>query len=322
MFQLANGVRMSSGFAFQQPQGKGFAMHGVSEGDYELLAQASRAPGDFSVSEPHRITVKGSDLTGIELTLKPLASISGRVILEKSEAAECKNKRQPLFSETLLIARRSDKSTPADQPRLMSFFISQGSPTKEGEFQLRNLAPGAYNLGARFFARYWYLRSISRDTPLAPSTVNKPGPAKRQIDLAKDGVLVKFGERQRDVTLTLTEGAGSLRGKINLAAGETIPPKLHVHLVPSEKENAEDVLRYFSDEVQADGSFNLSNLPPGRYWAIALVAGAKESQLKTTIRLPEEKELRARLRRSAEAAKTEIELKPCQNITDYSLSRR
>lgn len=321
MFQLANGVRMMSNLAFQQPQGKGFAMHGVSDGDYELLAQASRPPGDISVSEPYRFTVKGSDITGIELTLKPLGSISGRVILEKSEAAECKNKRQPLFSETLLIARRSDKSTPADQSRLMSFFISQGSPTKEGEFQLRNVAPGAYNLNARFFARYWYLRSIYRDTPLAPATVNKAGASKRP-DLAKDGLLVKFGERQRDVTFTLSEGAGSIRGTITLVPGESIPPKLHVHLVPSEKENAEDVLRYFSDEVQADGSFNLSNLPPGRYWAIALIAGAKESQLETAIRLPEEKELRARLRRAAEAAKTEIELKPCQNISDYSLSKR
>ncbi len=321
MFQVANGVRVQSGFAFQQPGAKGFAITGVSEGDYELLAQASRASGDISVSEPHRFTVKGSNMTGIELSLKPLGSILGRVNLEKSESAECRNKRQPLFSETLLVARRSEKSTPPEQPRLISFLASQGSPTKDGEFQLRNLAPGTYNLSARFFARYWYLRSISREAPPS-ATANKPVIAKRQLDLARDGVLIKFGERQRDVIFTLTEGAGSIRGKIDLAPGETIPAKLHVHLIPAEKESAEDVLRYFSDEAASDGFFNLSNLPPGRYWAVAVVAGAKESHLQTAIRLPEEKELRARIRRTAEAAKNEIELKPCQNITDYSLSRR
>jgi len=37
------------------------------------------------------------------------------------------------------------------------------------------------------------------------------------------------------------------------------------------------------------------------------------------LRLPDERESRARLRRDAEAAKIEIEFKPCQNLTDYQL---
>jgi hypothetical protein len=35
------------------------------------------------------------------------------------------------------------------------------------------------------------------------------------------------------------------------------------------------------------------------------------------MRAPDETETRARLRRDAEAAKVEIELKPCQNVTDF-----
>jgi hypothetical protein len=38
------------------------------------------------------------------------------------------------------------------------------------------------------------------------------------------------------------------------------------------------------------------------------------------LRTPNETEMRARLRREAEAAKTEIELKPCQTVNDYKLS--
>ncbi|HKO98881.1 MAG TPA: carboxypeptidase regulatory-like domain-containing protein [Pyrinomonadaceae bacterium] len=320
--QISNGVRMSSGFAFQPPGRTGFAFYGVSDGDYELMAQAS-PQGEVSVSEPRRITVKGANVSGIELSVRPLGSIRGRVALEKSDAPECKNKRQPLFSETLVVARRNEKATRPDEPRLMMFFAAQGSPTKAGEFQLRNLAPGQYNLGARFFARYWYLRSISKEAPLAPaSAANKTGTGKRQIDLARDGLFIKFGERPENVTFVLTEGAGSLRGKVNVGSGESIPGKLYVHLVPVEKENTENVLRFFAVEVKSDGTFSLNNLPPGRYWTFARVASQDESHLETAVRTPEGKELRTRLSKLAEAVKTELDFKPCQNVTNYSLPYR
>lgn len=82
---------------------------------------------------------------------------------------------------------------------------------------------------------------------------------------------------------------------------------------------AEDVLRLFALMVSNDGSFALNNLPPGRYWAIAKTAGQNESNVISRLRLPDEAEARVKLRQEVEAAKTEIELKPCQNVTNYSL---
>jgi len=318
LVQIINGMPMSSGFTFQPPGSKGYAFYGIADGDYDLVAQSSIGTGDVALSEPRRISVKGADISGIELVVKPLSSITGRVALEKSEAAECKNKRQPLFSETLIVARRNEKDAPKDQPRLFSFFASQGAPTKAGEFQLRNMGPGKYNLGLRFFARYWYLRSITRDAPAAATSSAKTK-AIRRTDLARDGLELKFGEGPKDVTFTLTEGAGSLRGTIKLGAGEAVPPRLYVHLVPAEKENAEDVLRFFSDQVEADGTFALNNLPPGRYWTVARISGADESQLETRTRAPGESGLRTQIRSAAEAVKTELEFKPCQNVIDYPL---
>jgi len=35
------------------------------------------------------------------------------------------------------------------------------------------------------------------------------------------------------------------------------------------------------------------------------------------LRLPDETELRTKLRRDGEAAKLQIEFKPCQNVTEY-----
>ena len=55
---------------------------------------------------------------------------------------------------------------------------------------------------------------------------------------------------------------------------------------------------------------------PGRYWILA--QPAIESPL-TKLRLPDEIETRLRLRRAAEAGKTEIEFKPCQNVVDYKV---
>jgi hypothetical protein len=89
--------------------------------------------------------------------------------------------------------------------------------------------------------------------------------------------------------------------------------------VPAEKENVEDVLRLFAGEVNSDGTFALNNLPPGRYWAVARVAADNETQSVAKLRSPDEVETRAQIRRAAEAAKTEIEFKPCQNVSDYRL---
>jgi hypothetical protein len=38
------------------------------------------------------------------------------------------------------------------------------------------------------------------------------------------------------------------------------------------------------------------------------------------LRLPESLEARAKLRRAAETQKKDLELKPCQNLTDYALT--
>ncbi len=64
----------------------------------------------------------------------------------------------------------------------------------------------------------------------------------------------------------------------------------------------------------------LNNLAPGRYLIVAQPALDSASSPLTKLRLPDETETRAKLRRDAEASRTEIEFKPCQNVTDYQLT--
>ena len=98
-----------------------------------------------------------------------------------------------------------------------------------------------------------------------------------------------------------------------------MPAKLTMNLVPAEKESAEDVLRFFATPINSDRTFAFNNLPPGRYWALARVVNDAETQFNVDLRSPEGAEQRSQLRRAAEAAKTSIELKPCQNLTNYEL---
>jgi hypothetical protein len=310
---IVNGVSQWNKSSFQTPGTRGFAIAGIADGDYDLTAQTFFPGVGMVISEPRRIKVRGADVTGVELTTKPLGSISGRVALEESKVPECKGKRRPLFGETLVTPWHNEKDAPKDKPQ---FLWSLGTPTipdKQGDFILSNLAPGQYRFNTRFFARYWYLQSISLPSS---TTAVRTTPANRPTDAARNWTTIKSGERVSGLTITLAEGAASLHGQIKTSESQKLPARLFVYLVPTEREKAEDVLRFFALLVSPDGSFSLNNLPPGSYWAIARPAG---EDVQSKLRLPDQSEARAKLRQEGEAAKTEIELKPCQNVTNYSL---
>jgi hypothetical protein len=64
----------------------------------------------------------------------------------------------------------------------------------------------------------------------------------------------------------------------------------------------------------------VNNLAPGRYWIVAQPAHDVAMSSLAKLRLPDQAEIRAKLRRDAEDSKTEIEFKPCQNVMDYELT--
>jgi hypothetical protein len=314
---ISKGVSQWNYSSYQSPGSQGFSFYGIPDGDYDVVAQAYYPGGVSALSEPRRAMVRGADITGIELVVKPMGTILGRMELEKSKAPECKGKRPPEFAETLITAWHNEKNDSKDKPQ---FPWSLGAPTfpdKNGDFVLQNLASGQYRIHTRPFARYWYLQSILI-RPAAASSAKAPQ-ANRAVDAARNWTTVKAGERVSGLVITLAEGAASLKGQITLAEGQKLPPKSFIYLVPAELDKADDVLRFFSSLIAADGSFALNNLPPGRYWAIAKGAAETESNVLSKLRLPDEPEARAKLRREAEGAKSETELKPCQNVTGYQL---
>jgi Carboxypeptidase regulatory-like domain len=316
---ILNGASQASYTIFQPPAARGFAFSGVADGEYDVMAQQYSAAGGWIVSEPRRIQVRGADVTGLELITKPLASIAGSLVLEDSKLPECAGKRRPLLSETVIGPWHNEKTMPKDQPPFLYGFGAPTLPDKDGSFVLRNLAPAQYRFNVRPLAKYWYLKSISWPTAVASASAKTTAPD-RPRDAARNWTNVRMGERLTGLTITFAEGAASLRGQVEAGEGKKLSSRMFVYLAPAEPDKAEDIVRYFVSLAAEDGSFALTNLPPGRYWLTAETAGESDSNMMSKLRLPDETELRAKLRRDGEAAKLQIEFKPCQNVTDYHLA--
>jgi hypothetical protein len=214
-----------------------------------------------------------------------------------------------LFAETLVYPQRHEKDVENDEEMYARMGLHLGMVDENGAFVLRNLPPGRYRYEPRFFARYWYLQSIA--VPAKP----------QKIDAAANWTTLKSGEQLANVTITLAEGAASIRGRLAVAEGAAVPAGMVVYVIPSEPDKTEDVLRYFVTEIASDGTFALNNLAPGKY--LALTQTNVDAQIATPAKLrqPEASTARTKLRRTAEIQKIEIELKPCQNLTDYRLKQ-
>jgi hypothetical protein len=298
---------------FQAIGSRGFSFNGIGDGEYDLIAQETTSNQNsttpaFALSESKRVTVKGADVTGIELAPRLLGSISGKISIESSKAPECEGKRAPLLTETIVRLQRPEKDTDKDNFFQTRMFISSASPDASGAFVLRNVVPGKYRFEPMFYARYWYLQSITTSTGAA-----KP----QKIDASANWTTLKSGEQLSNLTITLAQGAASIRGRVPAPEGAATPGGTSVYLVPGEPDKADDVLRYFVSGVGDDQTFAFNNLPPGKY--LALVDSPAPTLAK--LRQPEFASSRATIRRRAEVKKNAIDLKPCQNLSDFQLKQ-
>jgi hypothetical protein len=297
--------------SYQADNQRGFMLQGVDDGDYSITAVSQRAKDEFMFSAPRQIKVRGADVTGIDLLVEPLAAVSGRLVLEETKATGCSDKQRPVLSETLVSAQ-SDKPQPA-----FMFLLPKTSPDERGNISLKNLLPGRYYFTAQYFAKDWYLKSLLFAPPETAAT--KAG---NPLDAARTWTRLKGGDRLNGLTITLAQGAASVRGHIALSEGETLADKLYVYLVPTLKEAGDDPLRFYVAPVTAEGKVSLNHLAPGHYLVLAQAVADGSASPLTRVRLPDEKAFRTGLRRAAEQVKTELELKPCQRVADLQVPVR
>ena len=290
-----------------------FALYGVPDGEYELYASQGSPSGDQFASAPKQIKIQGSDVTGINLAVTPLASIDGRVIFESDPKAPCGKRRASTILETMVYARRYQperNSQSKDAPAIEVPFpyrnsARQATVDANGSLNIKNVQAGTYRIDPREPASGWYVKSIAI------------GPATRNANVARDGLTVRSGERVSGLTITIAEGASQLVGKISLAEGQSLSPGTRVYLAPAERENAENVLRFHEARPETNRSFTIDNISPGKYLIIARRAEENEYGAAKLIRL--DAAFRTKILQDAQAIKKEIMFKPCEQTFDYEL---
>jgi hypothetical protein len=193
----------------------------------------------------------------------------------------------------------------------------------KGEFVARNLDAGRYRFEIKLPTEAWYVRVINLPPAVAvtnpsqaapPSAASKPNPW-------QGSVTIKSGQQVGGVSIMVGQDAASLRGRLTVTPeGTAIPADLHVHLIPTEREQANDVLRYNETMIMSDGSFGFSNIAPGRYFIVARVEPGAETPGTSPRPSAWDPTARAKLRQEAEAGKVVVDLKPCQRLRDYELA--
>jgi hypothetical protein len=301
----------------QAPGGanRGFALYGVRDGEYEIVARrGGQGAESDSVSAPRHVSVRGADVSGVDLTLAPLASLSGRVVVEK-KAAICQPPRASSVEEILVVAERDEAREATLAGRLAP--TRPAAPSATGEFTLRNLEAGRHRVVAQLPDENWFVRAISVEgrSP-APSARRAATPA--PVNIARNGVTLKPGEKLAGMTVTIAEGAAGLKGQVDQGSGAS--GKIRVHLIPAEKEAADDMLRYAQATADGDGGFQFKHLAPGRYYLLAKPVKNDETGAAAARLQAGDNASRAALRKEAEAANISVELQPCQRIKDYKLS--
>jgi len=309
---------------FANGDSKSFVLAGLSDGEYELYAEMNLQEGEQAASPLRRVTIKGADVTGIDLKLVRYGAVSGRVVIEhptssptsnnaanaSSLPAKCDSKQR---MEEILVRARSERRN----PRAVNLVRTENgwsanlvAPDAKGEFTIKGLEADSYRLETDLPGESWYVRSITQ-----PSTGTT-----RRADAARTPLNLKPAEKLSGIEITVAEGATALSGRVMSAKeGGSVPPRLRVHLVPAEAAAADDVLRYREAVAGPKNSFEFKHLAPGKYFLLARSVSDNEANGDTLRPAAFDPTQRAQLRREAEAAKHEIELKACQPVKDHAL---
>jgi hypothetical protein len=302
--RLIRPLGAQAGFTYShvEDQSLKFEFEGLPDGEYELTAgRGGSGEDDGAGSAPRSVTIKGSDVNGIELRLIPFGSLYGRFILA-ADSSDCRIQQRRRLIDVSPILQRDGAAQPVGL---------QERPDQQGDFAIRGLEAGHYRLAAWLPHWEWFLRSITQ-----------PGhaPANQPVDVSRQGVTLQPGERKIGLVLTVAEGAAFLSGKVTPSSeGASLPTRLRVYLVPAESASADDALRYVETDVEGEGRFTMRHLAPGRYHILARPTSDAEAPEAQPRPAAWSAESRAKLRREAKASKVEIELQACQRVMNYAL---
>lgn len=322
-----------------------FTISNVPDGEYRLSGIAVDNNAFVGSSEIHVVKVSGADVTGADVVIAPLASISGKISwdsIARPGNPSCKPSPSP--------AAAAESSPAADYARQVSDIIVSlsggnrfqdggelfialatipaATPDDKGNFAIFRLGPGRYHLNVNLPNKDWYVSGISMPGPNGkPRTVGDEIPLKRS-------------ERLDGLAITISPGAAGLSGRVvSSAAKGVVQPRLRVYLVPAvpgehesagaRKEapitavqrplisNLPDPFRYREAELLGDGTFVLANVAPGQYILFAREWTSSDSP--EVPRLTQSVAGRAKLVLESKDRGVAVDLEPCARVVEFVL---
>ena len=302
----ATGAIIATTFLAPEVDQTGYAFYGVPNGEYLIMSSRGGEESGMAAT-PRRVIVNGRDVTGVDLTLAPNASIAGTVTLERASSEEkCGSSRESYLEETVVRVKRDDTSEKTDPPYSFYGATASSGLNDKGAFAIRNLRPGRHRIDTQLPNENWFLKTM---TMTGATPANDP----------RNGITLKSGDRVAGLTITLATGAAGLKGKIAPAGDAGLPSRLRAHLVPAEPLAKDDPLRFAETLVESNGSFSFVNLAPGKYLITTREIPASEAPDEPARPVAWDAAERAKLLKEAEAAKVEVELKACQRASDFEL---
>ena len=246
---IGTGVDLQAAETTSEPDG-GFLFRAVPTGTYAakviVRPQSVRTENAIArlmwASTP--VIVNDSDVSGVEVVLRPGFRIAGRVVFESATRG-----RGPGFD----VLRRLSASIDSQDVDTRSLGVTVAFDSLGG-FSSSELPPGGYFMRIENTPPGWTLKQIAvrgRDISNAPI----------RLDADVSGLTFTFTERP-------TEVAGFVRSDAGIVEGST------VLVFPRDRASwvdfGRDPLGLRSARSSRDGSFRFLGLPPGDYFLIAV----------------------------------------------------
>jgi hypothetical protein len=206
----------------------------LPSGTYTLIANQNS--GDSSAYGETSVTVTDRPTTGVVLRMTPVPSIPVQLIVE---AGSTSDKAPPTVQQLGLVIDSSQ-----DVPLRAGGFTTGPVMSRNGEPYI-HAPPGTYHFQTRNTGQ-WYVKSAAYGA----------------TDLLQQDLAIALGSGSSPIVVTVSNQTGSLSGTATLNGN---PTSLWVYIIPTGPSTAP----VYTARSGANGSFDMSYMPPGSYQTIA-----------------------------------------------------
>lgn len=214
-----------------------FRLEGLRPGRYAVYTFAA-GQDNSTYSEPVTFDIADSDVTGIEIKVRPGATINGVAIIENNSDPAV----AALLQTVNLYAYVEQKGVSAPS-------YGQSKIGADGSFHMAGLAPGKARIGLQGF-------------PTTPKGLSLVRTELDGLD-QKEGIEVAAGAQINGLRLLFAYGTGSVRGDVKIEGGSLQEGMSMRVLIRSVAGDSRRFNRYA--ELDARLHFVVENIPPGNY---------------------------------------------------------